>query len=134
MNRLHAEGACRREILLAIVDEDAARGICLGHAKDTLVDLTRRLAHTEPTGAEEDVEERAETEMPNAVLVQLARLVVECRQTNPCWLPANALTQPTHHIEALRPGRAETEHELLELVAREVARSPEDGDVQVLVE
>src|SRR3954454_23748089 len=68
------------------------------------------------------------------MFVQLARLVVQCRQSYACRASANALTQPSNDIETLWPWRAEIEHESLELVATEVPMPPKDSHVEILFE
>src|SRR5439155_4275740 len=87
-----------------------------------------------PTRAEKDVEELAQTEVTNSILVQLTRLVVECRHAHARRPASDCLPQPPDYLETFGPRRAEAEHESLEFLPREVALPPEYGEIEILLE
>src|SRR5437867_9703908 len=129
MNRLHSQRTGGSEVLFAVVHEQRAMRVSLRHPERALVDGARRLADTQPAGAEEDVEQLAEPEVPNAILVQLAGFVVQRRHAN-----AVSSLEAAHDRDAGGKGDAQPEHEAGELLASKPTRRPEHGDVEVLVE
>src|SRR5207237_3471605 len=72
--------------------------------------------------------------MPDAVLIQLARFVVERCHPHTLGPSANILAQPAHDVEAVGGRSAQSKHELFEVVAREVAVPPEHRLIEILVE
>src|SRR5262249_59461794 len=83
----------------------------------------------EVTGGEEALEDRVEAEGADAVLVQLARLVVEGEEA-----VLAGRRQGAEPFEGVAQDLRLAEQEGLEVVGREGARAVEDGLVEVAVE
>src|SRR5712692_3240823 len=129
MNRAHAQRARALQVQLPVVNEDALLGSALRHLQRNTIDGFIRFSDAEKTGAEKSGEVFAETELLNAIEIQLQRLVVDRGQE--VALRARQLLQDGPRI---RVSAGLGKHEFPELLGGKRAGTIEDGLLQVLVE
>jgi hypothetical protein len=129
MNASHPQALRNLDEHRGVVDEDSALRGCLGKVKGEPEDLNIWLPHSNETGRDECVHQLVELEGPNAMGIDLARLVADHYNLQTVLRPELGY-QAKHLWKRLRLSK----HEIAKLAARKRPLFMEHDPPQVFLE